>query len=554
MPSRRFRRAPIFRPGPCAKPPGWSPQKLDTRSARPLAPRRAGQAAPRLLHRPDARDARASRQPPHRHRPRLRHRRVRAGDVVDARATAGDLPRVGKLRRRLGHRRGQAIEARPDRPPRRLWRAARPWRSRLVERRPVHLERHHQRGPRSRRRVDRRRTARACHFADATSAVFAYDIPWDKIDVATFSWQKALGGEGGHGVLVLGPRAVERLERFTPDRPLPKLFRLTKSGKLIEGVFRGETINTPSMLAVEDAIFALEWAQGRRRPQGPDRAHRRQCRRARPHRRGARLADLSRRATRRAARRPASACSVAGADCGRSSRQFAGAARGRRRGVRHRRLSRRPAGPPHLVRGDRRHRRHRSARAVARLGMEGIAGMITTIIALAAAAQAPQGARQQANVVMPEDAGSGSFSRNMAMPMRSSATASSICPVFLPISRPAKPTSTRRSRAPSKPGQDARSRRRDLGRRGPGEQRPHRRQRPDRRDGEGQEPLHDGQAPAWTAVGTNGLLQPGGSPRSPSSPTSPRRQMTRVLIADKMDPRAAACFASAESRSTRSPA
>ncbi len=98
-------------------------------------------------------------------------------------------------------------------------------------------------------------------FADATSAVFAYDLPWDKIDVATFSWQKVLGGEGAHGVLILGPRAVERLESFTPDRPLPKLFRLTKSGKLNEGIFRGETINTPSMLAVEDAIFALEWAK-----------------------------------------------------------------------------------------------------------------------------------------------------------------------------------------------------------------------------------------------------------------------------------------------------
>lgn len=98
-------------------------------------------------------------------------------------------------------------------------------------------------------------------FADATSAVFAYDIPWDKIDVATFSWQKVLGGEGGHGVLILGPRAVERLETYTPDWPLPKVFRLVSKGKLTEGVFKGETINTPSMLAVEDAIFALEWAK-----------------------------------------------------------------------------------------------------------------------------------------------------------------------------------------------------------------------------------------------------------------------------------------------------
>jgi phosphoserine aminotransferase len=98
-------------------------------------------------------------------------------------------------------------------------------------------------------------------FADATSAVFAYDIDWAKIDVATFSWQKVLGGEGGHGVLILGPRAVERLESYTPAWPLPKVFRLVSKGKLAEGVFKGETINTPSMLAVEDAIFALEWAK-----------------------------------------------------------------------------------------------------------------------------------------------------------------------------------------------------------------------------------------------------------------------------------------------------
>ena len=98
-------------------------------------------------------------------------------------------------------------------------------------------------------------------FNDATSAVFAYDMPWDKLDVTTFSWQKVLGGEGAHGVLILGPRAVERLESYTPAWPLPKVFRLMSKGALAEGIYKGETINTPSMLAVEDVIFALEWAK-----------------------------------------------------------------------------------------------------------------------------------------------------------------------------------------------------------------------------------------------------------------------------------------------------
>jgi len=214
-------------------------------------------------------------------------------------------------------------------------------------------------------------------FADATSAVFAYDMPWDKLDVTTFSWQKVLGGEGAHGVIILGPRAVERLESYTPAWPLPKVFRLVSKGKLAEGVFKGETINTPSMLAVEDVIFALELGT-------VDRRASRRSRRARKTNADALDAIVQSRdwldhlAADRATRSITSVClkfaetAVAGRDEEAQLalvKKLASLLEAEDAAYDIAGYRDAPPGTAHLVRRDGRHRRYRSAWPLARLGL-----------------------------------------------------------------------------------------------------------------------------------------------------------------------------------------
>jgi phosphoserine aminotransferase len=224
--------------------------------------------------------------------------------------------------------------------------------------------------------ISSRPTEQGLTICDATSAAFAQDLDFAKLDVVTFSWQKVLGGEGGHGVLILSPRAVERLESYTPAWPLPKIFRMTKGGKLIEGIFVGETINTPSMLCVEDYLDALTWAKKLGGLKGL--IARADANAGVLHRFVADNDWIENLAKVEETRSNTSVCLViadpghgAAGRCAGRLRQGDGdqAARHRRRGARHRRLPRCARRASDLVRRHGRDLRSRGADAVALLGL-----------------------------------------------------------------------------------------------------------------------------------------------------------------------------------------
>ena len=268
---------PHFSSGPCAKRPGWNPQNLKDAALGRSHRAKIGKAKLKL-----AIDlTREVLEVPADYRIGI----VPASDTGAVEMALWSLlgarpvttHRLGILRRGLGQRHRQGIEAEGrHQAARRLWRDPRSFQGRSRHPTSSSPGTAPPRACACPTPTGSRRDREGLTICDATSAAFAQPLDWQKLDVVTFSWQKALGGEAAHGMLVLSPRAVERLETYKPAWPLPKIFRMTKGGKLNEGIFDGETINTPSMLCVEDYLDALNWAQIDRRPEGADRARRRQ--------------------------------------------------------------------------------------------------------------------------------------------------------------------------------------------------------------------------------------------------------------------------------------
>ena len=270
MPAARPR-APFFSSGPCAKRPGWTLDNLKTDTLGRSHRAKLGKARLKRAIDLTREVLRGPGRLPHRHRAGLRHRRGRDGACGRCSAPGRSTCSPGRASARAGSpTSSSSSSSRTPASSRRRYGELPDLAEVDTRTRDVVFTWN---GTTSGVRVPDADWIAADRegltICDATSAAFAQGLDFAKLDVVTFSWQKALGGEAAHGMLILSPRAVERLETYTPAWPLPKIFRLTSGGKLIEGIFEGETINTPSMLCVEDYIDALEWAKARRRPRRP---------------------------------------------------------------------------------------------------------------------------------------------------------------------------------------------------------------------------------------------------------------------------------------------